>query len=69
VFGEGLSADDVRILRDGYDVVLTFGDGTDSVRLKDWLNSAGGENDSARVEQFVFADGTIWTPETLKAKG
>ncbi|WP_267096467.1 calcium-binding protein, partial [Xanthomonas sacchari] len=42
---------------------------TDSVRLKDWLNSAGGENDSARVEQFVFADGTIWTPETLKAKG
>ncbi|WP_333910625.1 calcium-binding protein, partial [Xanthomonas hortorum] len=68
VFGEGIAASDVRVLRQGLDVVLDLGNGTDSVRLKDWLSGAS-ENDSAGIEQLVFADGTIWTPETLRAMG
>ncbi|MBB4595389.1 calcium-binding protein, partial [Xanthomonas arboricola] len=68
VFGEGIAASDVRVLRQGSDVVLDLGNGTDSVRLKDWL-SGGNESDSANIEQLVFADGTIWTPATLRAMG
>ncbi|CAE6830517.1 Bifunctional hemolysin/adenylate cyclase [Xanthomonas arboricola pv. corylina] len=68
VFGEGIAASDVRVLRQGADVVLDLGNGTDSVRLKDWL-SGGNENDASSIEQFVFADGTIWTPATLRAMG
>ncbi|MGQ5353137.1 calcium-binding protein, partial [Xanthomonas arboricola pv. corylina] len=59
VFGEGIAASDVRVLRQGADVVLDLGNGTDSVRLKDWL-SGGNENDASSIEQLVFADGTIW---------
>ncbi|WOB25660.1 beta strand repeat-containing protein [Xanthomonas dyei] len=69
VFGEGIVASEVRVLRQGLDVVLDLGTGTDSVRLKDWLTSSGTENDSASIEQLVFADGTIWTPATLRAMG
>ncbi|MGQ5312079.1 calcium-binding protein, partial [Xanthomonas arboricola pv. corylina] len=68
MFGEGIAAGDVRVLREGPDVVLDLGNGTDSVRLKDWL-SGGNENDASSIEQFVFADGTIWTPATLRAMG
>ncbi|MGQ5265312.1 calcium-binding protein, partial [Xanthomonas arboricola] len=68
VFGEGIAASDVRVLRQGADVVLDLGNGTDSVRLKDWL-SGGNENDASSIEQLVFADGTIWTPATLRAMG
>ncbi|WP_277601336.1 calcium-binding protein, partial [Xanthomonas arboricola] len=68
VFGEGIAAGDVRVLREGPDVVLDLGNGTDSVRLKDWL-SGGNENDASSIEQLVFADGTIWTPATLRAMG
>ncbi|MBO9867730.1 hypothetical protein J7433_22130, partial [Xanthomonas phaseoli pv. dieffenbachiae] len=68
VFGEGIAAGDVRVLRQGSDVVLDLGNGTDSVRLKDWL-SGGNENDASSIEQLVFADGTIWTPATLRAMG
>ncbi|MFC6839601.1 calcium-binding protein [Xanthomonas theicola] len=68
VFGDGIAASAIRVLREGADVVLDLGNGTDAVRLKDWLTSTS-ENVSTRIEQFVFADGTVWTSETLKAKG
>ncbi|OCA58221.1 hemolysin [Xylella fastidiosa subsp. pauca 11399] len=69
VFGEGILAADVRLLREGQDVVLDLGNGHDSIRLKDWLTSNGTRNHSADIEQIVFADGTIWTPETLSSMG
>ncbi|ALR05941.1 calcium-binding protein [Xylella fastidiosa] len=69
VFGEGIVAADVRLLRQGQDVVLDLGNGHDSIRLKDWLTSNGTRNHSADIEQIVFADGTIWTPETLSSMG
>ncbi|MGY4812932.1 calcium-binding protein [Xylella fastidiosa subsp. fastidiosa] len=69
VFGEGIAAADVRLLRQGQDVVLDLGNGHDSIRLKDWLTSNGTRNHSADIEQIVFADGTLWTPETLSTLG
>ncbi|AAF83478.1 hemolysin-type calcium binding protein [Xylella fastidiosa 9a5c] len=69
VFGEGILAADVRLLREGQDVVLDLGNGHDSIRLKDWLTSNGTRNHSADIEQIVFADGTLWTPETLSSMG
>ncbi|MGY0341746.1 calcium-binding protein [Xylella fastidiosa] len=69
VFGAGIAAADVRLLRQGQDVVLDLGNGHDSIRLKDWLTSNGTRNHSADMEQIVFADGTLWTPETLSSMG
>ncbi|AAO29274.1 bacteriocin [Xylella fastidiosa Temecula1] len=69
VFGEGIAAADVRLLRQGQDVVLDLGNGHDSIRLKDWLDSNGYRNGNNDIEQIVFADGTIWTPETLSSMG
>ncbi|WP_230873185.1 calcium-binding protein [Xylella fastidiosa] len=69
IFGEGILAADVRLLREGQDVVLDLGNGHDSIRLKDWLTSNGTRNHSADIEQIVFADGTLWTPETLSSMG
>ncbi|ALQ95478.1 bacteriocin [Xylella fastidiosa] len=69
VFGEGIVASQVRVLREGQDVVLDLGNGHDSIRLKDWLDSNGYRNGNNDIEQIVFADGTIWTPETLSSMG
>ncbi|WP_317633212.1 calcium-binding protein [Xanthomonas sp. AM6] len=69
VFGEGIAAGSVRVLREGRDVVLSVGDGADAVRLRNWLDSSGYESAGAGIEQVVFADGTIWTPATIKAAG
>ncbi|OCA57189.1 hypothetical protein AA93_10240 [Xylella fastidiosa subsp. pauca 11399] len=57
------------MLREGQDVVLDLGNGHDSIRLKDWLTSDGYRNGNNDIEQIVFADGTIWTPETLSSMG
>ncbi|MFG1447333.1 calcium-binding protein [Xylella fastidiosa] len=69
VFGAGIVASQVRRLHEGQDVVLDLGNGQDSIRLKDWLTCYGTRNDSADIEQIVFADGTLWTPETLSSMG
>ncbi|TWP33934.1 calcium-binding protein, partial [Xylella fastidiosa subsp. fastidiosa] len=69
VFGVGIVANQVRLLREGQDVVLDLGNGQDSIRLKDWLTFYGARNHSADIEQIVFADGTVWTGETLSTLG
>ncbi len=70
VFGEGIAAADVRLLRQGQDVVLDLGNGHDSIRLKDWLDFQRlPQRHSNDIEQIVFADGTLWTPETLSSMG
>ncbi|MCD8460845.1 calcium-binding protein [Xylella taiwanensis] len=69
VLGAGIAASDVKVLREGQDVVLDLGNGHDSIRLKDWLTSDGYRSGSADIEQIVFADGTVWTGETLSDIG
>ncbi|MGH8078147.1 MAG: calcium-binding protein, partial [Lysobacter sp.] len=53
----------------GNDVVLMHNNGTDAVRLKDWLTPSGSQNSSTQIEKITFADGTVWTPATLVAMG
>ncbi|MCD8460356.1 calcium-binding protein [Xylella taiwanensis] len=69
VLGAGIVASDVKVLREGQDVVLDLGNGHDSIRLKDWLTSDGYRSSTAHIEQIVFADGTVWTGETLSDIG
>ncbi|KXB16423.1 calcium-binding protein [Xylella fastidiosa] len=69
VFGEEIAVSDIHVLREGQDVVLDLYNGYDSIRLKDWLTSDGTRNSNADIEQIVFADGTVWTGETLSSMG
>ncbi|WP_155561341.1 calcium-binding protein, partial [Xylella fastidiosa] len=69
VFGEGIIASQVRVLREGKDVILDLGNGHDSIRMKDWLEGYGSLNWNTCIEQMVFADGTVWTPDTLIKMG
>ena len=68
VLGEGLNVADLQVLREGLDVVLSFGDGSDAVRIKDWLTTSLAENSGASIESIVFADGTTWTAANLRAQ-
>ena len=56
VFGEGISADDIRIDRDNYDMILSVGDNGDSIRIIDFFDRRWGYD--YRIESFIFADGT-----------
>ncbi|SHG54602.1 calcium-binding protein, partial [Xylella fastidiosa] len=69
VFGEEIAVSDIHVLREGQDVVLDLYNGYDSIRLKDWLTSDGTRNSNADIEQIVFADGTVWSGETLSSIG
>jgi Ca2+-binding RTX toxin-like protein len=60
--GEGLDAGDTTIVRSGADLLLRFGSGSDRIMVREWFGREG-----ARVEQIVFADGTLWDgPEIAK---
>ncbi|WP_275450832.1 calcium-binding protein, partial [Ruminococcus flavefaciens] len=56
LFGEGITADDVVVTRDGNDMVLLVGNDGDTLRITsqftDYYN---------RIENFEFADGTVKT--------
>jgi Ca2+-binding RTX toxin-like protein len=60
-FGAGIAASDVTVLHSGNDLVFRVG-ATDQVTVKDWFSSY-----SYYIEQVQFADGTQWTPDTLRA--
>ncbi|WP_438437536.1 calcium-binding protein [Kluyvera sichuanensis] len=64
VLGDGLLAENTRVTRTANDLWLTFGDGTDSLRLKDYFYK---DSTRYRVDEIVFADGTVWDVETVKA--
>ena len=61
--GEGIVPDDVMITRDTYHLYLSLNDGADRLTLSNWFN-----NDSYKVEQVVFADGTVWDVAELQAR-
>ncbi|MDE5873036.1 MAG: hypothetical protein K2H07_03895, partial [Lachnospiraceae bacterium] len=54
-FGEGITPDSITLERDGYDLVIDYGEG-DSIRIKDIHR-----NDANFVEYVEFADGTTYT--------
>ncbi|MGE4404576.1 calcium-binding protein [Pseudomonas sp.] len=62
-FGEGIKEADVEVRKVGTDLVFAVGTGSDQLTVKGWFSSAAATasaNDSARVEQVQFADGTLW---------
>ncbi|NLG02720.1 MAG: hypothetical protein GX567_02600, partial [Clostridia bacterium] len=61
IFGEGISADDITVSREDYDMILSIGDGSDSLRIKNFYDRRW--NYYYRVENFIFADGTTKTSE------
>ncbi|MBW9459826.1 calcium-binding protein [Kluyvera sp. EC_51] len=61
-FGEGLLAENALVIRNGGDLVISFVGIGDRVTLKNYASS-----DHYRVENIIFADGTIWDVATIKA--
>ena len=62
VFGEGINPEDIKAVRDGNDLLLTKEKSGDSVRL---LQAYTGYNCAYWLGKIEFADGTVWTPDTL----
>ncbi|MCM1171022.1 MAG: hypothetical protein NC393_02735, partial [Clostridium sp.] len=63
-FGEGISPDDVRMRINGWDMVISYGEG-DSIRVQDAYRYADGRY---FVECMEFADGTVWGPEEINLR-
>ena len=64
-FGADVRAQDVKVLRQNQDLLLTYGNGNGNVvRLENWYVS-----DAHKVEQVAFADGQVWDVAALKVLG
>ncbi|NRT56148.1 calcium-binding protein [Sphaerotilus uruguayifluvii] len=66
LLGAGILPGQVDVTRQGNDLVLDIGGaegGGDTITLKDWSVSSLNE-----IERIVFADGTVWTPDTIAAR-
>lgn len=58
-FGEGIAREDVRVDVDGSDLLISYGEGGDSVRVSGYApNGAAG---NTVIDTFEFADGTAVT--------
>ena len=61
--GDGITPDDVKLVHDAnYNLVLYIGDGGDSITVYRYFAGT-----SDKIQQVVFADGTIWTQSKLDA--
>ncbi|WP_332853587.1 calcium-binding protein [Duganella sp. S19_KUP01_CR8] len=61
-FDAGIVPDDVSVSLQGANMVLNIGASGDSITMNNWTDVA------QRIEQVVFANGTIWTGDDLVAK-
>jgi Ca2+-binding RTX toxin-like protein len=62
--GAGITTADVSLSRDNLDMLVDVGTGGDQIRIKDWY-----ANNSNRVEELHFDDGTVWDVNTLHQNG
>ncbi|MFR9721109.1 calcium-binding protein, partial [Aeromonas diversa] len=64
--GAGISANEIRVLQVGNDLVLAHTNGSDAVCIQGWFTSA-----TAQVGSVVFANGTVWLAAelTLRSQG
>lgn len=62
-FGPGINPTDVAARRDGADLILQIGSGSDKVTIKKWFTAAG--STANQVERIEFADGTVWSAASL----
>ena len=63
--GSGISAADVRVKRDGEDLLLDHADGADTLRLYGWY----ADPVTRPTMDLRFADGTVWTAGDLTVLG
>ena len=61
-FGEGITSEDIEIIRRGNDVTFSLKDGTGSVLVQNWY-----ANDDRKLDEVEFADGTKWSMEDVDA--
>ncbi|NLT09768.1 MAG: hypothetical protein GXY08_09720, partial [Ruminococcus sp.] len=71
VFGEGITAEDITVTREDYDMILNIGDGSDSIRIQNFFDRRWSSD--YRVENFVFNDGSegyvdVYTNELILTK-
>ena len=64
-FGPDIFADDIQLGRRGGDLILSLKGSDDRITLSSYLSNDG--NNSYRLEEIRFADGTIWDIEQVKA--
>ena len=62
VFGEGIWAEDIRLKREGYNLVIDYSE-NDRVTVQDAYRYS---DDRCSIERMEFADGTVLTPEDVK---
>lgn len=65
VFGAGIVASDIAVARVGQDLRLAHVNGTDQITIKGWFAYA---DHSTWVEEFHFADGTVWSAPMLTSQ-
>ncbi|MDD2893857.1 MAG: calcium-binding protein, partial [Halothiobacillaceae bacterium] len=62
-FGAGINPSDLSFTRNGYDLIVGISNSTDRITIKYW-----GYGDAYRVEQFSFADGTVWNAPQIQSQ-
>ena len=63
-FGDGISSEDLELIRRGNDVTFSLKDGTGSVLLQNWY--AGGSH--KKLDEVEFSDGTKWSTEDVESR-
>jgi len=61
--GDFITADNITARRSKRDLVLTIIDSGDQMLVTNWFS-----NESSRIEQIKFADGTVWGVDEIKQK-
>uniref|UniRef100_UPI002627EBE3 calcium-binding protein n=1 Tax=Propionivibrio sp. TaxID=2212460 RepID=UPI002627EBE3 len=64
VLGAGIAPADVTVTRSNTDLVLKFANAGDQLTVAGWYGSPNN-----RIEQLIFADGTVWDRTTLHTAG
>ncbi len=67
VFGSGIAVEDVTLTRSESDLIITFAGSDDQLSVLDQFSYGGlGYGSFDEIEQYVFADGTIWTAQDVR---
>ncbi|MBO1537003.1 calcium-binding protein, partial [Pseudomonas sp. OA65] len=64
VFTDGIAHDDILLSRIGFDLVLALRGSTDRVTITSYFNAE--ITSSYKLEQIIFADGTIWSIDEIR---
>jgi Ca2+-binding RTX toxin-like protein len=66
-FGDGIDPDKMVMMREGSSLVLIVSETGERVTLSGWYSQYN--PDRSRLHRIEFADGTVWTPETIRLYG